>query len=367
MAPIVLLALADVTRDARTLNVARTLANAGFAVTVISDGVVHSEPFEHIRWTDTGGRAWQRWLSFHRFVMAHAPCAGVIAAMDFWALPSGARLAQRTNARLLYDAREFTFALGPLAGRPVRQRAIEFVERRYIRRATTVTVSGPLDAQIIAQHYRLERMPEVILNTPPFRLPVPSSLLRNACGLEASVPLVLYQGVVHHGRGLRPMMDAMRSMPNVHLAVIGDGPALAELQAASQQLGVITRVHWLGAKPYDELHAWTCGATVGLTLIEPLSESYRYALPNKFFEYMRAHVPQLVTDLPALRGALAERPVGMLVPETLTAGQIAEAVRQLLVPATYAGFVEQCAAFNDVAFERQAATILDIYSALAER
>lgn len=367
MTQICLLALADVARDARTLNVARTLAEAGFGVTVIAAGNATGEPYDHRVWSDPGGRAWQRWTSFHRFAMPQAPQAPVYAAMDFWALPTAARLARRNNARLLYDAREFTFALGPLAGRPVRQRIIECVERRYIRRADTVTVSGPLDADIIAAHYGLRQRPDVILNVPPYAPPAATSPLRAACGLDASVPLILYQGVVHHGRGLRPMMEAMRQLPDVHLAVIGDGPATIELREYGEQQGLSQRVHWLGAKPYDQLHEWTCGATIGLTLIEPLSESYRYALPNKFYEYMRAHVPQLVTDLPALRAALAQYPVGMQVPETLTAADVADAVRQLLVPATHAAFVEQCTAFKHIAWERQAATVLDIYTDLVER
>jgi hypothetical protein len=367
MTQVCLLALANVARDARTINVARTLAAAGIRTTVVSAGEATSEMFDHIPWADPGGRAWQRWLSYHRFATAQAPQAPVYAAMDFWALPTAARMARRAGARLLYDAREFTFALGPLAGRPIRQRIIERVERHYIGKADVVTVSGPLDADIIATHYSLPTRPDVVLNVPPYADPVATSPLRAACGLDASVPLILYQGVVHHGRGLRPIMEAMGIMPDVHLAVIGEGPAMAELRAASVTMGVEQRVHWLGARSYDELHAWTCGATVGLTLIEPLTESYRYALPNKFYEYMRAHVPQLVTDLPALRVAVGQHPVGMLVPESLTAAQIAEALRQLLVPATYVGFAQQCASFRSVAWERQAATILDIYSALVER
>lgn len=367
MTQVCLLALADVARDARTINVARTLAAAGIRTAVVSAGEAKGELFDHLSWADPGGRAWRRWLSFNRFAAAQAPQAPVYAAMDFWALPTAARLARRNNARLLYDAREFTFALGPLAGRAVRQRIVERVERYYIGKADAVTVSGPLDADIIAAHYGLPKRPDVVLNVPPFANPVAASPLREACGLDASVPLILYQGVVHHGRGLRPMMEAMRQLPDVHLAVIGDGPAEAELRAASVHLGIEKRLHWLGAKPYDQLHAWTCGATVGLTLIEPLTESYRYALPNKFYEYMRAHVPQLVTDLPALRVAVGQHPVGMLVPEALRPADVAQALLQILVPATHEAFKRQCDGFRAISFEHQAASLLDVYCALLEK
>ena len=42
----------------------------------------------------------------------------------------------------------------------------------------------------------------------------------------------------------------------------------------------------------------TSSADIGLALIKPLSISYKYALPNKLFEYAIAGIPCLASNLP---------------------------------------------------------------------
>ncbi|MCU0330685.1 MAG: glycosyltransferase [Candidatus Kapabacteria bacterium] len=367
MTDVLLLALSDVSTDARTLNCARTLADAGLQVQVCAAGSGAEEPFHLLRWIDPGGRAARRWWNFHRFAVRVAPPCRVVAAMDFFALTAARAIAgKRRPPAMLYDAREFMFSLGPLQGQGLRQRIIEHIERICIRRADAVTVSGPLDAAIIAQRYGLPFQPVVVLNTPPNASIAPTGLLRAACGVSTNTVLALYQGVVHHGRGLAPMMRAMTIETDVHLAVIGDGPALAELKDMGVHMGLGGRIHWLGSKPYDELPLWTAGATIGLTLIEPVSESYRYALPNKFFEFMRVGVPQLVTDLPALRAIMEDYPVGVMVSEELSERQIAEAIRRLRHPETYQAFVGMTKRFPELAYDAQAHRVIDLYTALAE-
>lgn len=365
---ILLIALADVTRDARTLNAARVLARAGYRVGVLASGTDVSEPnLQHVPWHDPGGRAWRRRRALTRAARAVDARPRVVAAMDFFALQAAFSVARRCNARVVYDAREFYFALGPLAGHPVRQRVLAWIERRAIRRVHAVTVSGPLDADVLAQRYALAERPAVILNTPPYADRVTSDLLRRHGDIPSGDLVLLYQGVVHHGRGIEPVMTAMAERSDVHLCVIGDGPARAALEQRAAALGVDGRVHWIGSIPYDELHAWTCSADIGLTLIEDVSMSYAYALPNKFFEYMRARVPQLVSDLPALHAMVQEHPVGILVDAALAPQDVTRGIDRLRNPATRQAFAEQCDDIRDLCYERQARVLLDVYASMMER
>lgn len=365
---ILLIALADVTRDARTLNAARVLARAGYRVGILAAGADVSEPnLQHIPWQDPGGRAWRRRRALTRAARAADARPRVVAAMDFFALQAAFAVAGRCDASVVYDAREFYFALGPLAGHPVRQFVLAWIERRAIRRVDAVTVSGPLDADVLAERYALTERPAVILNTPPYADRVASDLLRRHCSIPPDDLVLLYQGVIHHGRGVEPVMAAMATSSDVHLCVIGDGPARAALEQRAAALGVADRVHWVGSIPYDDLHAWTCSADVGLTLIEDVSMSYAYALPNKFFEYMRARIPQLVSDLPALHAMVQEHPVGILVDAALAPQDIVRAIDRLRNPATRQAFAAQCDDIRDLCYERQARVLLDVYASMMER
>jgi glycosyltransferase involved in cell wall biosynthesis len=282
--------------------------------------------------------------------------------MDVFALAGSLRLARRSSSPLFYDMRELNFALGPLQGKGLKQTVITRHEERSLRYIKSVLVSGELDADLVQQRFGLSDRPTVLLNTPPYR-DVVQSPLRSTCRLDALTPLVIYQGVVHHGRGLEPFFHAMALMPDVHLAVLGDGPAMPDLQRRSQQVGVGERVHWLGSVPYDDLHAYTCGADVGLCLIEPLSLSYEYALPNKLFEYMNARIPSITTDLPALRQHLERYPVGGLVERTLDPVQIAEVTKRLLNTEIASPMKHACESIRELSYEHQSTAACSLITA----
>lgn len=343
---VLLLAVADVERDARTLNLAHALRASGLRV------VVHGEPKGA-----EAHRAIVRWWKFGRAVAKLPIRPRVVVAMDLFALSAARTMAQRCGARLLYDMREFYFALGPLAGKGFRQRILAAHERRMLADVDDVFVSGELDADIVHERFALPHRPVVLLNTPPYRDVVPSPL-RERLGVGPDVFVAVYQGVVHHGRGLAPFLDAMPHLPDVHLAIIGSGPASADIRAHAAALGLTDRVSHLGAVPYADLHALTCGADLGLCLIEPVSMSYEYALPNKLFEYMMARVPCLATDLPALHDHLLRYPVGILVERGLSPAAIADAVRKVQQPATMMAMKGACEHVRDLAYESTCRTAL---------
>ncbi|GMV52529.1 MAG: glycosyltransferase [Flavobacteriales bacterium] len=355
---VVLVALANIRQDARTLNLARALRDRGYTVAVIAAGDLNGEEITMFTWADPGTSAFGRWRSLNAFVRTIPVTARLVLGMDLFALQAAWGLARRSRAPLWYDMREFYFSLGPLRGRGLKQKLIARHERWLLRHVQTVMVSGYLDASIVQERFRLRYRPPVLLNTPPLRSVVSGTYLRDTFNIPESGICILYQGVVHHGRGIEPMMKAMALQENIHLCIVGSGPAISDLQACSHEHGLSHRIHWHPAVDYDELHAITCSADVGLCLVEPVSESYRYALPNKLFEYMMARVPVLATDLPALREQLRRIPAGMLVQETLTPVAILDVLNRLLVPATYSAMQEACRRVASVSYERQSADVI---------
>lgn len=353
---ITLVAMNAVHHDARTLNLARSLVDAGFDVTVIASGTMDGVRMH--TWTDPGGSAYRRWRSFNAFASSISTRASLVIGMDLFALQAASRLARRSSALLWYDMREFYFSLGPLQGKGWKQRVIAAHERRLLRRVDQVLVSGYLDAKIVRERFQLSTPPHILLNTPPLRERVVSNYLRETFSISNADRVALYQGVVHHGRGIVPFLDAMDSLPDVHLCVVGDGPARTQLQQQARERGLSARVHWHDAVPYDALHTITCSADVGLCLIEPISESYRYALPNKLFEYMMAGLPVLATDLPALHEQLVRIPAGILVNQGLTPHSIVDAWNQLMVPATYDAMQQSSNRVHKIAYHQQASEVL---------
>lgn len=363
---VLLFAMSDVSRDARTLNMARAIAATGLSVVVAASC---SQEWSNAgislqKWEDPGGSAFRRWLSFRRWTSSLSIQPRVVAAMDFFALSSAVRNARRAGVKLVYDMREFYFALGPLEGRGLHQWLISMAERWWLRRVSRIIVAGRLDSRVVQKRYKLTDAPFIITNTPPYREAVASQYLRELYSIQSLDIIVIYQGVVHHGRGLVPFINAMSLMPDVHLCIVGDGPALEDIRRYAESDLVVNRIHFHPAVAYDMLHEITCSADVGLCLIEPISLSYEYALPNKFFEYMMARIPSVVSDLTALHDQILQTPVGMLVERSLKPDDICAALDQLRNPSTREAMQQACGAIRDLCYERQAVRAVDVFRSL---
>ncbi|MCB0731157.1 MAG: glycosyltransferase, partial [Ignavibacteriae bacterium] len=70
---------------------------------------------------------------------------------------------------------------------------------------------------------------------------------------------------------------------------------------------------FIGAVNHSELLNYTAGADIGLALIENISISYYYALPNKLFEYIMAGIPIFASNLPQMKKVIDEYNVGKYV------------------------------------------------------
>jgi glycosyltransferase involved in cell wall biosynthesis len=366
---VLLFAVSVLQHDARTLNVATTLWQYGWNTTVVADCSGLSDvPFATSHWGQPQGRAWNKARSLfanESHVARHCTQSPtVIVACDVFALPAAYRAARRWRAALVYDMRELTWALASLTKRPITQWILSTLERWFVRRCTAITTSGPMDSQLAQRRFGLQQLPTTILNSPPYQQRLDSTALRQEFSIPTDANILLYQGAVLHGRGLRQCIEVLAHEPRWVLCVLGDGSAKPELQKLARGYHVDNQIRWCGMVPYHQLHRYTCSATVGVTCIEPISESYRYALPNKFFEYMMAGVPQLCSNLPALRSMIARHPVGMLVPETLRVAELREALQRIMVPATYQAMQKRCSEAKQLSYEAQQDVVANLYHAI---
>jgi glycosyltransferase involved in cell wall biosynthesis len=118
----------------------------------------------------------------------------------------------------------------------------------------------------------------------PCRWPDPdtAAVARQRLGLDAGAVVLGFVGFVRAWHGLDWGVEALADLPdNVHLVVVGDGPACAPLQARAEALGVHGRVHLLGRVPHDQVGAHMRGFDIALQ-----TASTPYASPLKLFEYM---------------------------------------------------------------------------------
>jgi len=72
------------------------------------------------------------------------------------------------------------------------------------------------------------------------------------------------------------------------------------------------KVTFTGRISPDRLFEYTVQADLGISLEEDLGLNYRFALPNKVFDYIQAGVPVLVSDLPEVKSLVLQYKVGAI-------------------------------------------------------
>jgi len=122
--------------------------------------------------------------------------------------------------------------------------------------------------------------------------------------------IILYQGSVNVGRGLELMIDTMHLLEDYILVIIGDGDISTKLIEKVNTLDLKNCVKFLGRINPDELKNLTPNTTVGMSLEEDLGLNYRYALPNKIFDYIHAEVPMVVSNLPEMKAIIKKYAIG---------------------------------------------------------
>jgi glycosyltransferase involved in cell wall biosynthesis len=139
---------------------------------------------------------------------------------------------------------------------------------------------------------------------------------------------ILYQGAVNEARGLEWLVPAMK-MANAKLVICGDGNFMPQLKKMITENKVENKIELKGRIAPDQLRIISQQATIGIALSEKEGLNQWLALPNKFFDYIHALVPQVTMNYPEYKKINEQFEVAVLIndlkPET-----VAGAINDLL-------------------------------------
>jgi glycosyltransferase involved in cell wall biosynthesis len=281
----------------------------------------------------------------------------LIVANDLDTLLASHLAARLRGTHLVYDSHEYFTEVPELEGRAARKvwLAIErwiFPKLRHI-----ITVNESIAN---AYHQRYPQLHKrgvsihVVRNIPMHRELGPLST-RKQLGLPEDKFILILQGSgINVQRGGEEAVEAMAHLPEAYLLIIGGGdawPVLKEI-VAGQRLE--HRVRLIGRMPYEEMMQYTRNADLGLSLDKDTNLNYRFSLPNKLFDYFRAHIPVLATDLPEVAAIVRRYDAGIIIPRP-EPQIIASHVKELITNAACRHALRQNAIFaaNSLDGERE--------------
>ncbi|MFW2404281.1 MAG: glycosyltransferase family 4 protein [Gammaproteobacteria bacterium] len=145
--------------------------------------------------------------------------------------------------------------------------------------------------------------------------------LRKSLGFSGTTLLCVGNLVELKGHALA--IEAVASLPDVDLVIIGEGPLETRLCALIDDLGIGDRVRLLGNRPQSELADYYCAADA---LLLPSS---REGMPNVVLESLACGTPVLATGVGGVPEIVNSPAAGVIIEERSGPG-IVVAVRSLM-------------------------------------
>jgi glycosyltransferase involved in cell wall biosynthesis len=301
----------DLVSDNRVHKTCTTLAEMGFEVLLVGRKLPGSKPVfarnyqtKRLKLLFNKGPLFYACFNFRLFCLLLFSKFDLLLSNDLDTLPANFLASKLKNKPLVYDSHEFFTEVPELVHRPRVKKIWEGLEGKMVPKLKHAYTVCDSIAKIYTEKYNV-----------PFRVvrnvPVASSSVHVAGKLsEDAEKMILYQGAVNVGRGLEQAILAMKLVQNARLLIAGDGDIRKELEELTVREGLQKKVQFLGRLSIDELAKLTPKADLGLSIEEDIGLNYRYALPNKLFDYIQAKVPVLVTNLPEMAAIVKKYAIG---------------------------------------------------------
>ena len=291
----------------------------------------------------------------------------VIHAHDYTALPVAGAIVELMRAAgrkvaLVYDAHEYVPGVGHL--RKPLMNLYSAQEKKYVVQADAILSVSEGMSDLLIPYLGLTQRPEVVANDPLVEGQQSSIRhLRTECGISADVPLMVYSGAVAPQRGVLTAVEALRKMPDLHLALIANPKNATVLDLQEQAQDIADRFHILPYVPNSELVSYLSGADIGLIPIHHRL-NHEISLITKFGEYMQARLPIIVSDVKTMSEEVTRLGNGeVFVAQDVDAFVVA--VKKVLADPEKYRSVYTAERLQEFSWERQAENLVLIYNRIA--
>ena len=303
----------DISTDQRVEKVCSTLYNAGYEILLIGRKNKNSKPINRKYKTRRINILFKKSFLFYvefnikLFFILLFSKKNILLSNDLDTLLANYLVSLLQRKKIVYDSHELFPEIPELVNRPFVKKFWSNLEKLILPKLkNNYTVCDS-----IAEFYddRYQTNFKTIMN-----LPTKKEIKVHKFPFEyKNQKIILYQGAINIGRGLELMIETMQFLDNCILVIIGNGDIFKDLQEVVQSKKLDNKVYFLGRKNPKELQQLTPLADLGISIEEDLGLNYKYALPNKIFDYVQAEVPILVSDLPEMKKVVLDHKVGEIV------------------------------------------------------
>ncbi len=278
-----------------------------------------------------------------------------VCAIDLDTILPCLRVSRMKKVRRIYDAHELFTEMKEVITRPGVQQTWLRIEKKAVPSFDCgYTVSESI-AEEFHRRYKVEyktiRNIPLLLPEEPAKVPVDEKF-------------IVYQGAVNEARGLEYLVPAMQWV-NARLVICGDGNFMQQLKKLVGDHRLQDKIELKGMVSPEELRKIAARAYIAVAVPEKQGLNQWLALPNKFFDYIHAGLPQVTVNYPEYQKINSQFEVAVLLPD-ISPRQIAEALNNLLADdVLYQRLKENCVKAKQVLnWQREEKKLLAFYQSV---
>jgi glycosyltransferase involved in cell wall biosynthesis len=319
----------DLATDQRADKICTTLTELGYDVLLIGryfkDSQFIYRAYETKRfqlWFNKGPLFYANYnIRLFVFLLWYKPNA--LWSNDLDSLPCNFLYYRLRPIKLIFDSHEYFTEVPELVNNPLKQRFWKALERLMLPKLKKVLTVSQSIADLYEKEYSIKV--QLLRNVPLINKETTEVENIKVAGKK----IIIYQGAINVNRGIEQMVLAMLHLENTILYIVGAGDISEKIKTLIETNNLSNKVKMLGRITLEKLHNYTKQADLGLSLEEDKGLNYRFALPNKVFDYIQAEIPVLVANLPEMASLVKQHQVGEVI-ENHEPEHIASKIKSML-------------------------------------
>lgn len=326
---IIVSVISDLVTDQRVQKECNTLHKMGYEVLLIgrksnNNFGLDKLPYRTIRFPNPFRRGPLMYLYFNKrlFFFLLFNKADILWSNDLDTLLPNFLIARLKGRKLIYDSHEY-FTMSVY--KPFSRKIWHALERYIFPKLKNVITVNESIKDVYEKEYGV---PVTILRNVPYKNDI-------TYGEKPEIPkgkkILIIQGMgINEHRGAEEAVEMMQYLPDEFiLYFIGKGTVIDKLRQMVKSLKLEKKVVFIGVLPYLEVMGYTRQSFLGLIFEKiDFTDEHNFALPNRFFDYIKAGIPVLSSKGVELKSVIDKYDIGGFV-DKVEPVHLAERVKEI--------------------------------------
>ena len=308
----------DLTHDQRVHKVCLSLVDLGFQVLLIGRILPNSEKLDRtysvkrFKLLFNSGFLFYASYNIRLFIFLLFSKVDILHSNDLDTLFANWLVSRIRRKNIVYDSHEYFTGVPEIQHRPFVKKTWEKIEKLIFPKLKHVFTVNQSIADIYKEKYSVEVK---VLRNLPLRNKIIKDQTKESLNLPLNKNIIILQGAgINIDRGAEELLEAVAISKDLFLCIVGSGDVISSLKKRSEFLDLKDKILFTGKLIYKEMMQYTMNSAIGLSLDKDTNINYRLSLPNKIFDYVKAGIPVICSDLVEVSNVVNKFQIGLITP-----------------------------------------------------